>query len=129
MSNANDAEFAQIAEELIYEFGVTVVWSPPKGTSWSIGGSSDESSGGTGSGVFMTPRLNDDRSLSKFQNRIDGDSIAFVEPRRLLSSGVRFEPEPGMVLSFPGDSKSSIVAFDRIYSGEDVAVYMLYLRD
>jgi len=130
MSNANDVEFAAIAEELIYEFGLTTTWSRPKGTTWSVSDSEESATqDGDGISVFMTPRLSDKRSLDKFQNRIDGDSVGYVEPKRLSDSGSLFIPEPGMLVTFPGGEVVTIVAFNRIYSGEDAAVFMLLLRE
>ena len=129
MSNANDIEFASLAQEMILEFGINVGWAQSSATTWSVGDSQPATgSSSVDATVLMSPMVFEKRSLGNFNMRQDGDSVAYVEPPKLLSSGTLFDPKPGAKLTFPGGISVALVAVNRIFSGEDAAIYELLLR-
>ena len=128
----NDAEFAQLATELMAEFGVTALWSQERGS-----GSWDLADGGSGSGrtdvasasVTISSPVDEKRVLDRFVDAQQGDFVAYAKPSDLADGAGQFTPEPGAVCVFPSGQAGVLIEYNRIVSGNEVAVYEMMFRE
>ena len=123
MTTAFDDEFVPLALEMIEEDGKSVIFKTYPAAAY------DPASGET---VVGSVTSSSEKVIPPFhyeEKYINGDTIQLGDMQTgIAASGLAFVPDPSITKVVIDSAEWTIVNMNSIYSGEEIALYMLQLR-